>query len=113
MQSVRNNLSIVPLMEWAVMEVSLSHLAISGDAVPDSFEQEDELGEHPIIAHLSEGEFSENQRADKCNEHVVSQIERGEKPLPAVRSELPDLPLLLRVKKAIVILGSVVVFRVS
>lgn len=28
MQSVRNNLSIVPLMEWAVMEVSLSSRAL-------------------------------------------------------------------------------------
>lgn len=74
----------------------IKSLAISGDAVPDSFEQEDELGEVPITAHLSEADFSEKQSADKCIGHVVSQLQRGEKALPAVRRELPDLPLLLR-----------------
>lgn len=71
-------------------------LAISGDAVPDSFEQEDEFGGLPIVPHLSEADLRNKQRADQCIKHVISQIERDEKPPPAVRALLPDLPLLLR-----------------
>ncbi|KAJ7995749.1 hypothetical protein DPEC_G00247820 [Dallia pectoralis] len=71
-------------------------LAISGDAVPDSFEREDELGGLPIVPHLSEADLRDKQRADQCIEHVISQIERGETPPPTVRAVLPDLPLLLR-----------------
>ncbi|KAJ8015290.1 hypothetical protein DPEC_G00024590 [Dallia pectoralis] len=71
-------------------------LAISGDAVPDSFEREDELGGIPIVPHLSEADLRDKQRADQCIEHVISQIERGETPPPTVRAVLPDLPLLLR-----------------
>ncbi len=62
----------------------------------DSFEQEDELGGLPIIPHLSEADLRDKQRADQCIKHVISQIERGEKPPPTVRALLPDLPLLLR-----------------
>ncbi len=38
----------------------------------------------------------DKQRSNQCIKQVISQIERGEKPLPTVRTELPDLPLLLR-----------------
>ncbi|KAG1946284.1 interleukin-1 receptor accessory protein-like 1-A [Pimephales promelas] len=71
-------------------------LAISGDAVPDSFAQEDELGGLPIVPHLSEADLRDKQRVDQCIKHVISQIECGEKPPPTVRAVLPDLPLLLR-----------------
>ncbi|KAJ8011865.1 hypothetical protein DPEC_G00062720 [Dallia pectoralis] len=71
-------------------------LAISGDAVPDSFEREDELGGLPIVPHLSEADLGDKQKADQCIKHVISQIERGETPPPTVRAKvravLPDLP---------------------
>lgn len=71
-------------------------LATSVDAIPDSFEQEEQRGGLPIIPHLSEVDLRDKQRADQCIRHVVSQIERGEKPPPTLRKELPDVPLLLR-----------------
>lgn len=67
-------------------------LAISTAAVPDCYGQEDQFGGLPVIPHLTEAELANKQRAD----HVVSQIECGDKPAPTLRSELPDLPLLLR-----------------
>ncbi|KAJ8286180.1 hypothetical protein GJAV_G00035430 [Gymnothorax javanicus] len=71
-------------------------LAISGDAVPDSFGREEKHGGLPIIPHLSEADLRDKQRADQCIRHVISQIERGEKSPPTLRKELPDVPLLLR-----------------
>ncbi|XP_070409443.1 uncharacterized protein [Nothobranchius furzeri] len=71
-------------------------LAISADAVPDSFGHEDGLGGLPIIPNLSEEDLRDKQRADQCIKHVISQIEQGVKPPPSLRTELPDLPLLLR-----------------
>ncbi|CAI5682211.1 unnamed protein product [Oreochromis niloticus] len=71
-------------------------LAISADAVPDSFGHEDGLGGLPIIPNLSEEDLRDKQRADQCIKHVISQIEHGVKPPPSLRTELPDLPLLLR-----------------
>lgn len=71
-------------------------LAISADAVPDSFGHEDGLGGLPIIPNLSEEDLRDKQRADQCIKHVISQIEHGVKPPSSLRTELPDLPLLLR-----------------
>ncbi|CAI5682868.1 unnamed protein product [Oreochromis niloticus] len=71
-------------------------LAISADAVPDSFGHEDGLGGLPIIPNLSEEDLRDKQRADQCIKHVISQIEHGVKPPPSLRTEHPDLPLLLR-----------------
>ncbi|XP_061921885.1 uncharacterized protein LOC133662165 [Entelurus aequoreus] len=71
-------------------------LAISADAVPDSYGQEYQSGGLPVIPHLTETELIDKQRADQCIRHVITQIENGDKPPPTLRSELPDLPLLLR-----------------
>lgn len=74
----------------------VERLAISADAVAESFEQENESVGLPIVPHLLGTDLKDKQRADQCIRHVISQIERGEKPPPAVRTELPDLPMLLR-----------------
>lgn len=71
-------------------------MAISADAVPDSFEREDEFTGLPTVPHLSKADLKDKQRTDPCIGHVISQIECGERPPPAVRTELPDLSLLLR-----------------
>lgn len=71
-------------------------LAISADTVPESVEQENESMGLPIVPHLLGTDLKDKQRTDQSIRHVISQIECGEKPPPAVRTELPDLPLLLR-----------------
>lgn len=71
-------------------------LAISADAVPDSYGQEDQSGGLPTIPHLTETELIDKRRADQCIRHVIAQIEHGDKPPPTLRNELPDFPLLLR-----------------
>ncbi|GAA6102325.1 uncharacterized protein LOC117808543 [Tachysurus ichikawai] len=47
-------------------------LAISGNAVPDSFEQEKEVGGLPIVPHLSEAELRDKQRADHFTKYAVA-----------------------------------------
>lgn len=71
-------------------------LAMSPSAVPDSYGQEEQFGGLPTIPHLTEGELADKQRADQCIKHVISQIEHGDTPPPTLRTQLPDLPLLLR-----------------
>lgn len=67
-------------------------LAISSDAIPNSFEQDGSS----VIPHLSEEELKDKQRADPSIREVILQMESGEKPPPTARAELPELPLLLR-----------------
>lgn len=55
-------------------------LAISGDAVPDSFEQEETHGGLSIIPHLSEADLRNSHRSDQCIRHVITQNESGEEP---------------------------------
>lgn len=57
-------------------------LAVSADAVPDSYGQEDQLEGLPTIPHLTEAELVKEQRTDQCIEHVIRQIEHGDKPPP-------------------------------
>ncbi|XP_076745452.1 retrovirus-related Pol polyprotein from transposon opus [Maylandia zebra] len=71
-------------------------LAVSPSAVPDSYGQEEQFGGLPTIPHLTEAELADEQRADQCIKHVISQIEYGDTPPPTVRTQLPELPLLLR-----------------
>ncbi|CAI5671482.1 unnamed protein product [Oreochromis niloticus] len=71
-------------------------LAMSPSAVPDSYGQEEQFGGLPTIPHLTEAELADEQRADQCIKHVISQIEHGDTPPPTVRTQLPELPLLLR-----------------
>lgn len=71
-------------------------LAMSGDAVPDSFGQEEKHGGLSIVPHLSEVDIRNSQRSDQCIRHVITQLESGEKPPPTLRKELPDIALMLR-----------------
>lgn len=71
-------------------------LAMSPSAVPDSYGQEEQFGGLPIVPHLTEAELAAKQRADQCIKHVIAQVEHGDRPPPTVRTQLPDLPLLLR-----------------
>jgi transposase InsO family protein len=71
-------------------------LAMYPSAVPDSYGQEEQFGGLPTVPHLTEAEIAAKQRADQCIKHVITQIEHGDTPPPTLRTQLPDLPLLLR-----------------
>ncbi|XP_013855935.1 uncharacterized protein LOC106511737, partial [Austrofundulus limnaeus] len=73
--------------------VSLAH---HPKALPQSFEEEDQLGGLPVIPPLSPAELRDKQNADPCIGEVLRQVESGEKPPPSLRKELPELGLLLR-----------------
>lgn len=67
-------------------------LSITAKAVPDSYTtEEDQLPS--ALSHLS---IREEQRADVTIRELVHQMENGEKISPMARTELPELPLLLR-----------------
>ena len=70
-------------------------LALHSAAIPDSFQQE-EIPGLPSVSPLSEDELREKQRADPAIAEVITQLETGQAPIPSLRSELPELPLLLR-----------------
>lgn len=71
-------------------------LAVSPSVVPDCYGQEEQFGGLPTIPHLSEAEMAAKQRVDQCLRHVISQIKHGDTPPPTLRTQLSDLPLLLR-----------------
>lgn len=71
-------------------------LAISGDAIPDSFGQAETLGGLDIVPHLSQADLRDSQRSDRCIRYIITQMESGEKPSPTLRKELPEVALLLR-----------------
>ncbi|XP_037831364.1 uncharacterized protein LOC119616983 isoform X3 [Kryptolebias marmoratus] len=70
-------------------------LSVSVNSIPDGFSNE-ELHGLPLIPSLSQVDLQEEQQADPAIREVIHQLETGEKVLPSVREELPDLPLLLR-----------------
>lgn len=70
-------------------------LALYPDAIPDSYEQEDDFEGLPVVSFLSR-DLCDEQRADPVIREVISSLESGEKPSPTVRKELPDLPFFLR-----------------
>lgn len=86
-------------------------LATCAAAVPDSYEQEDQSGGLPVIPHLTETDLIDKQRADQCIRHVIAQIEHGDKPPPTLRSELPDLPFLLRELSRLELLNNILYRR--
>lgn len=73
--------------------VSLAH---HPRALPESFEEEDQLGGLPVVPSLAPAELRDKQNADPCIREVLRQVESGEKPPPSLRKELPELGLLLR-----------------
>lgn len=71
-------------------------LAISVNTLPDDFVNEDDCGGLPVVPHLSAEQLKQEQRADPCLREVIIQIETGKKVPPTVRTELPNISLLLR-----------------
>lgn len=71
----------------------VTSLAMSAEAVPDSFEQCDGL---PTISSISEEELKQKQRADSAIGEIIHQLQTGDTAPPTVRRELPELSILLR-----------------
>lgn len=90
-QVVSNN--YVETSPNTTMVVSLAH---HPKAIPQSFEEEDQLGGLPVVPSLVPAELRDKQNADPCIHEVLRQVESGEKPPPSLRKELPELGLLLR-----------------
>ena len=70
----------------------VASLAMMAKAVPDSFEHCDGF---PVISSISEEDLKQ-QRADPAIWEILSLMDTGETPPPAVKKELPELPMLLR-----------------
>lgn len=68
---------------------------MSTDAVPVGCEQDDKLGELPVISHLIEAALNSKQRADQSLSHVISRI-----------AQLSDLPLLLQELESFALLNN-------
>lgn len=84
--------------------VSLAH---HPKALPQSFEEEEQLGGLPVIPSLSPAELRDKQNADPCIREVLRQVELEEKPPPSLRKELPELGLLLREWSKLTVLNGV------
>lgn len=82
-------------------------LTTSTRAVPEIYGKENPFGGPFAIPHLNKDELASRQRADQCLKHVIHQLECGERPPPALRQELPELPLLLRELPRIELHGNV------
>ncbi len=71
-------------------------LAIHPDAVPNCYEQVDNLPGSSFIPNLTKEELTEKQKSDPVIREVFMYLESGEKPPPALRKEVPDFPFYLR-----------------
>ncbi|KAJ8007789.1 hypothetical protein DPEC_G00097840 [Dallia pectoralis] len=80
---------------------------IKAISLPQSFEEEDQLGGLPVIPSLGPAEIRDKQNADPCIREVLRQVELEEKPPPSLRKELPELGLLLREWNKLTVLGGV------
>lgn len=69
-----------------VFVVSLAH---HPKALPEDFEEEDQLSGLPVIAPIAPDKLREKQKADACIREVLKQIKFGETILPSLRKELP------------------------
>nr|XP_008283279.1 PREDICTED: uncharacterized protein LOC103359624 [Stegastes partitus] len=81
------------LVPTTSLVLSLSHHT---KAIPESFQEEERLGGLPVIPHFTTSELRSKQQADACIREVLNQMESGERLLPSLRKELPELFLLLR-----------------
>ncbi|KAK7925830.1 hypothetical protein WMY93_008140 [Mugilogobius chulae] len=70
-------------------------LSVHVNGIPDSYCSEEQHG-LPDLPALSLFDLRDRQLADPVVRELVHQLETGEKVLPSVREELPELPLLLR-----------------
>uniref|UniRef100_A0A8C8DED1 Gypsy retrotransposon integrase-like protein 1 n=1 Tax=Oryzias sinensis TaxID=183150 RepID=A0A8C8DED1_9TELE len=71
----------------------VTSLAVSADAIPESYSDCDGL---PVIPGITEEELKQKQRSDPSLREVINQLETGKPCLPLLRKELPELPILLR-----------------
>ena len=71
-------------------------LTVSVDAIPDCYANEEDCGGLPVVPNMSPEQIIHEQRTDPCLREVIAQIQTGEKVPPSVRTEIPDVNLLLR-----------------
>lgn len=83
-----------------ILVVSLAH---HPKVLPQSFEEEDQLGGLSVIPSLAPAELRNKQNADPCIREVLRQV----KPPPSLRKELPELGLLLRKWDKLTVLNGV------
>ncbi|KAL6476237.1 hypothetical protein MHYP_G00147360 [Metynnis hypsauchen] len=71
----------------------VTSLAMTATAIPESWESCDGF---PVISSVSEEDLRQRQKADPAISEILHLMETGGTPSPAVRRELPDLPIYLR-----------------
>uniref|UniRef100_A0A3B1JQK1 Gypsy retrotransposon integrase-like protein 1 n=2 Tax=Astyanax mexicanus TaxID=7994 RepID=A0A3B1JQK1_ASTMX len=71
----------------------VTSLAMTATAIPASLESCDGF---PVIPSVSEEDLRQQQKADPAICEILHLMETGETPSPAVKRELPDLPIYLR-----------------
>ncbi|KAL6488151.1 hypothetical protein MHYP_G00047770 [Metynnis hypsauchen] len=71
----------------------VTSLAMTATAIPESWESCDGF---PVISSVSEEDLRQRQKADPAISEILHLMETGGSPSPAVRRELPDLPIYLR-----------------
>uniref|UniRef100_A0A3B3H990 Gypsy retrotransposon integrase-like protein 1 n=1 Tax=Oryzias latipes TaxID=8090 RepID=A0A3B3H990_ORYLA len=79
--------------ENRISHALVTSLALSADAIPESYSDCDGL---PVIPGITEEELKQKQRSDPSLKEVINQLETGKPCLPLLRKELPELPILLR-----------------
>lgn len=72
----------------------IQSLSVNVDVLPDTYTGDSY--DLPIITELSQLDLQEKQKTDPSLCEVIRQMETGEKILPSLRHDLPELPLLLR-----------------
>lgn len=65
-------------------------------AIPESFQEEDQLGGLPVVPYFTTSELRREQQADVCIREVLNQLESGERPSQTLIKEIPELYLLLK-----------------
>ncbi|KAL7868574.1 hypothetical protein SRHO_G00099580 [Serrasalmus rhombeus] len=71
----------------------VTSLAMTATAIPESLES---CSGFPVIPSVSEEDLRQRQKADPAICEILHLMETGETPSPAVKRELPDLPIYLR-----------------
>lgn len=71
-------------------------LAMSAEALPSAFVDNDQGGGLPIVPFMSAEQIRDQQCVDPGIRGVIAQLETGERLPSTVRTEIPDIHLLLR-----------------
>ncbi|XP_024862252.2 uncharacterized protein LOC108237361 [Kryptolebias marmoratus] len=82
------------LVRTQVEGLLVESLSVMADVIPVDYSEE--AHGLPVVPAMSHSDLKDHQRADPTVREVIHQLESGEKIPPTVRSELPELPLLLR-----------------